>query len=153
MNRHITKIPGKSEWAGYEADLDVRYAYNLYFGKNIAEVQPFFGEMRSIERADELLFAPRRVFQYYVFAFAEYLQSEPAMGDSDSASPFLHLLVEREKRDPGSVAQIYAELAPTVEYVASRQKYFDADPEIYGSFRELAEQIEAVCNAPHVRRK
>ena len=141
------KIPDKADWEGYEEDLDVRYFHKLVFGKTIEEVQSLFGEGRSIERMDELLFAPRRVFQYYVFAFATYVMSAQAEGDSDSASPFLALLEEREKRDPGSVSQIFSELADVVDFIAERQEYFDADPNIYGNFEERADRIREVCNA------
>jgi len=140
------QVPGNAEWAGYEADLDVRYAYSLFFGKSKAQVQCFFGGSRSIERADELLFMPRRAFQYYVFAFADYALSDQASGDPDSASPFLRLLVSREQRDPGSVAVIYPYLASTVEFVASHQDRYDANPSIYGSFHELASQLKSLCD-------
>lgn len=94
---------------------------------------------------------PRRAFQYYVLAFAEFVTSERARGDPDSASPFLLLLINREERDPGSVSQIYPELVRAVEFVASNQEYFDADPNIYGSFQELAAQIRAACGVPENR--
>jgi hypothetical protein len=68
-----------------------------------------------------------------------------AAGDSDSASPFLRLLISRQQRDPGSVSAIYPHLASTVEDVPSRQGQYDADPNIYGSFQELATQLKALC--------
>ena len=135
------RIPGHAEWRGYENDLDVKWAHDLLFGKSIDEVQGLFGENRSIERADELLFMPRIPFQYYVLAFAKFVTSEAARGDSDSASSFLNLLIGREERDPGSVAQIAEELADAVEFVASRQQWFDAKPEIYGSFKAKEQRL------------
>jgi hypothetical protein len=42
-----------------------------------------------MERADELLFMPRVAFQYYVFALADFVRSQEAPGDADSASSFL----------------------------------------------------------------
>jgi hypothetical protein len=139
------RIPGKSEWLGFESDLDVKYAHKLMFGKSIADVLQYFGGTSSIERADELLFMPRGAFQYYVFAFAKFVQSDTAAGDADSASPFLLLLASREERDPGSVSEIYSDLAPAIEYVATHQSSFDADPNIYGDFRELGERIKVLC--------
>jgi|SRR6185312_1482149 len=146
MTKREMKIPGPDAWAGYQDDLDVKYAHKLFFGKSTAEVQQYFGGVQSIERADELLFMPRRAFQYYVFAFAEFVVSNAAAGDPDSASPFLHLLVNREERDPGGVSEIYQELRPVVEFVASHQDRFDADPNIYGSFPDQATQLEALCD-------
>lgn len=139
------------EWSGYDADLDVREAHRMMFGKRIEEVQRYFGDVHSISRADELLFMPRGAFQYYVLAFAEFLKSERAQGDSDSASSFLRLLIAREDRDPGSVSCIYDELSPVVELVAENQPRFKAAPEIYGVFRELADKLRKSCGADKTR--
>jgi hypothetical protein len=138
------KIPGAKDWEGYKDDLDVQYAHNLFFGKSIPEVMEHFTVGgRCIERADELLFMPRKAFQYYIQAFTEYLNSERAAGDADAASPFLRLLLNREKRDPGSVMEIYGKLSDTLDYVSSHQAYFEAPEDIYGSFHELGEQLRA----------
>jgi hypothetical protein len=74
------RVPGAKEWQGYEADLDVRHAYKLLFGKSTSEVVQHFAGARCIERANELLFMPRAAFQYYVFAFVEYIRSSEAEG-------------------------------------------------------------------------
>ena len=140
-----TMVPGHEEWAGYESDLDVRDAHRMMFGKSNDDIQKYFGGYHSIRRADELLFMPRRAFQYYVFAFAQFMMSENAKSESDSASPFLGLLVAREKRDPSSVRQVYAQLAPIVAHVASHQEYFDADPDIYGQFTNLEDELRVLC--------
>ena len=147
-------VPNQNDWAGYENDIEGRWAYRLLFGKTIEEVRYEFRDTDSIERAMELLDAPRAVFQYYLFAFVSILQSpEESVGESDCASVFLHFLCNREKRDPGSVAQIYAELRETIEHVASNQAFFDAPVEIYGDFREHADEIKALCEALHGDRR
>lgn len=140
-------VPNETDWADYPTDLDGRDLHRLFFGKSSAEVERFFGSGQAINRADELLFAPRRVFQYYVRAFAAFLLSDAAMGDSDAASPFLSLLEAREVRDPGSVAVIYAALEDTVDFIASHQAYYAANPAIYGSFADRAQRIRTLCNA------
>jgi hypothetical protein len=145
--RRKLKIPGVMEWSGYETDLGVRDAYRMMFRKSIEEVQGYFGDVHSISRADELLFMPRGAFQYYVLAFAEFLKSDRAQGDSDSASSFIRLLLAREKRDPGSVAAIYDELAQVVGLVAENQAYFEAKVDIYGVFSELAAELRRACAA------
>jgi len=143
------KIPDKADWAGYETDLGVTHAHGIFFGKSIADVQQYFGGVQSIGRADELLFMPRRAFQYYVFAFADFVMSAGAHDDPDSASPFLRLLVAREERDPGSVSQIYARLMPTVDYIVAHQTQYDADPDIYGNFADHAARLRALCGERH----
>lgn len=139
------RIPDGSAWRGYENDLDVKYLHRLFFGKSSAEVQEHFGRGRSIERMDELLYAPRLVFQYYVHAFASFVMSDKAKGDPDSASSFLSLLEAREEREAGSVRQIYASLAHCIDFVANNQVHFKAGLEIYGDFEERAQRIRALC--------
>lgn len=139
-------VPDESAWYGYEDDLDVRYLHGLFYGKSIEEVQKYFGEGRSIERMDELLFAPRQVFQYYIHAFARFVMSEAAAGDSDSASPFLSLLEEREKKDPGSVRNILSSLEDALAFVAEGQVHFDAPIDIYGDFKERVGRLYANCD-------
>jgi hypothetical protein len=48
-------------------------------------VQQYFGGTQSIERADELLFMPRQAFQYYVFAFADFVLSDRASTSSEKS--------------------------------------------------------------------
>ena len=135
------RVPDESAWYGYQDDLDVRYMHGLFFSKSIDDVQDYFVGGRAIERSSELLFAPRPVFQYYIQAFAKFLLSERAVGESDAASPFLHLLENREEKDPGSVREIFSSLVECVDYVARNQDYFDADIDIYGDFNEQAARI------------
>jgi hypothetical protein len=142
-----TKIPDKVAWAGYEKDFEVRHLHRIFYGKSIEEVQSYFKGGRSIERADELLFSPRQVFQFYVQAFALFLQSEQAIGDSDSASSFLSLLEARKKRDPGSVKSIFHLLKDSINFVAANQARFDAPVEIYGDFEEKTRRICKLCEA------
>jgi hypothetical protein len=143
------KIPGDAEWAGYKDDIDARYAHGFWFGKSLDDMQPQFADGRSIERGDELMFMPRRAFQFYVFAFAQYVMSDAAIGDSDGASSFLNYLIAREKRDPGSVAQVYARLESTLDFVAASQARFDASHDIYGDFPEKAEELRKLIGAIH----
>jgi hypothetical protein len=145
MAKKANKVPGKEEWAGYERDLDVRHAYRQMFGKTIDEVQILFGGVQSIGRADELLFMPRHAFRYYVRAFAQYAMSPEAAGDSATASSFLHLLIAREKRDPGSVSQVFMQLEPAVDFIAGHQDYFEADPSIFGDFSVIATEAKGLC--------
>lgn len=143
----IDRIPDESAWYGYEDDLDVKAMHDLFYGKSNAEVQKHFGGGSSIERADELLFAPRPVFQYYVHAFASFVVSAQAKGDPDSASPFLGLLESREERDPGSVKAIFQSLASCVDFIANNQPHFNAAIDIYGNFKERAQRVREKCGS------
>lgn len=145
MSSKRSQVPGAKEWAGYEADHDIRYARKLLGGKSISEAVGYFASGRSIERGHELRHMPRAAFQYYVFAFVAYLHSAEAVGDADAASVFLRLLLDREERDPGSVRSIYPELRQCVRFASGGQEYFEASPDIYGSFSELGRKIDDAC--------
>jgi hypothetical protein len=92
---------------------------------------------------------PRGAFHFYVFAFAQYVMSEEAIGDSDAASGFLTGLTAREKRDPGSVAAIFPRLEPTIDFVAASQVRFDASHDNYGDFPEKAAELKKLIGATH----
>lgn len=141
------RIPDADDWRGYKLDLELKYAYRLFFGKPIADVLKYFGDVHSIQRSSELLFMPRAAFQYYVLAFADYVRSDKAIGDRDSASSFIGLLVSREKRDPGSVALIFPQLQEAVNLVSAGQERFDASVDIYGRFPDRAQELVALINS------
>ncbi|HEU5133946.1 MAG TPA: hypothetical protein VFU13_02265 [Steroidobacteraceae bacterium] len=145
-------IPGDEAWAGSEDSIDARKARSFWFGRSIDDLQKDFTAGRGIYRGHELLHMPRPAFQFYVFAFAQYLMSDAAIGDPDGASCFLHYLAAREKRDPGSVAQIFERLEPTIDFVAASQARFDASRDSYGDFAEKAAQLKKLCGATHSRR-
>jgi hypothetical protein len=142
--RKTPRVPGAEDWARND-DIDARNVHAFWFGKSLDEVQKHFGGGQSIQRGDELLFMPRRAFQFYIFAFAQYVMSENAIGDAAAASSFLKSLAARETEDPGSVSQIYEQLQTTLEFVAESQSRFAAGHEVYGDFREQAAALARLC--------
>ena len=144
----MNKIPGNAEWAGYRDDFGAREAHGIWFGKSLDEMQSVISN-RSMVLTTGLQFMPRPVFQFYIFAFVQYVMSEAAIGDADAASVFLAALAAREKRDPGSVAQIYARLASAVDFVAASQARFDASHDVYGDFAEKAEMLRKLLGIVH----
>ncbi len=138
---HFDRVPDKSAWHGYQNDSDVRDLHERFFGKSHGQVQEYFGEGSSISRMDELMFAPRPVFQYYVQSFAMYVLSPAAAGDSATASAFLSLLEARDGQDAGSVGEVYPLVAKCVDFIATHQEHFDAPAHIYGSFKERCANI------------
>jgi len=147
--KEALEIPGAEEWAGYQDDFASRETHSFWFGKSLDDVQPYFSDGRSIQRAHELLGMPRSVYQFYILAFAQYVMSDAAIGDSDAASCFLDNLTAREKEDPGSVAQVFAHLEAAIEFVAASQARFDASHDIYGDFPEKAEELRKLIGATH----
>jgi hypothetical protein len=143
--KSTSSIPSLEDWGRLD-DLDVKYAFNLYGGRSLVEAMPFF--VRSpIERADELLFTPWKVFICYIFCFADFLTSEQSKGESDCASCFLNLVLQRARADPQAFREFYPRLEPAIDKVAGRQRFYEASPQIYGFFSEYKRQIRAVLQA------
>lgn len=139
--KRTSSIPTRAEWGNLD-DLDVKYGFKLYGGKSLEEVTPFF--LRSpIERVSELRFAPWEIFNYYVFWFANFLISDASKEEADSASCFLHLVLEKARAEPEKFRSLYPRLKSAVDIIAGRQEFYDADVCIYGSFLDCQRDIEA----------
>ena len=58
-------------------------------------------------------------------------------------SNFLGLVRDRVEAKPQKVAIVYPELKRAVDSVASRQEFYGADVNIYGSFPDIQLEIES----------
>jgi len=141
------EIPSNDDWEGYQGDLDAEWAYKIFAGKSNDQVQADF-ERTVLERAEELWYMPDRPFRYYIFGFKQYLErtSFPNFDSSDAASSFLRLIETLEEK-PERIRPVIGDLMPCVRFVANNQALYEADEDIYGSFKELLDSIEA-----HLRR-
>lgn len=142
------QVPTEADWENYKDDLDTEYAHRAFIGRTNEEMQPRFFE-NPIEMTDELRWMPRIPFQYYMVGFRDALVS-PGWGpcnDSDAASCFLRLVLEKLERQPTHILAIMPDLLPTIEDVAQNQLKFNANEKIYGSFLELLEQIRTRYHA------
>src|SRR5262245_42773740 len=110
------RAPTRAEW-GDLGDLEVKYGYKLFGGKTVDQALPLFIE-NPIERSAELRRAPAPIFNYYIFCFAEFLTSPKSEGESDCASCFLGLVLDRVATDPVSLDRIYPKLKAAVDTVA-----------------------------------
>jgi hypothetical protein len=140
--------PTREAWGNLSVDPEVEYGYGLFGGKSVAEALPLFAE-NPMERAAELHFAPAAVFNYYVFCFVELLLSRDAAGESDMASCFLRLVRSRMASSASDLEPVWDRLGPAVESVARDQGFYDADASIYGSFAEIALEIEELQRRRH----
>ena len=145
MEPHI--VPSVEDW-GEQGDLDEQYAREIFLGKTLAEVKPDF-ERCVLERSDELRYVAPIPFQYYIFAFRNFVLSPELIHDesasswtSDAASSFLNLIEEKLETARDHIRPIMPDLMPAIEYVATHQALYKANEEIYGSFSEKLEKIK-----------
>ena len=135
-------MPTREDWGDLGVDPEVEYGYKVFGGKTRAEARPLFVE-HPLERAAELRFAPAAVFNYYIFCFVDHLLSPHSRGESDMASAFLRLVLDRAASQPTQLQSVWAELSLAVGAVADRQAFYEANAAIYGSFAELATHIQS----------
>ena len=141
----IMAPPSVSEWGDVEWDLDLKDAFRRLAGKTVEEAMPLFGDGDPVS---ELQLAPDPIFNYYIFSYAAYVLKQERAGNPDAASSFLSLVSDRASRDAGGLHEVWSRLQPCVRQVAGQQEFYDADPEIYGSFLERYAQIEAAMQHP-----
>lgn len=141
-------IPNDKAWEGYKNDLGSIDYYEIVCGKSNKEVQvQGYFKNRGTLIFQELELLPRLVFQYYIIRYAKFLTTPAAENEPDCASMFLDLLKIREERDRGCINDIYTKLSSTLEYIGDSRECFNADIDVFGSFKERAESIQRLCNA------
>ena len=137
-------IPTKLDWNYLPNDLDANVAFKHFFGKSFGEAVKLFEENASVYQED-LMWMPPIPFNFYALAFAEYLNSEKAAGDSDGALSFMGMftwwLETRKHRIDKDTGEL---LFNTAEKISQNQKFYDADPQIYGEFSQLFEKIKTL---------
>lgn len=160
----MLKIPFQSDWIGYEQDLDLQDFHKLVYGKKVEDIYYYFKNGVHISRAYELFRSNRKVFQYYIYAFALYL-TFIGEEDIDAQDGFLRLLLNREKEDAGSVCRIYhikhdfqlidenfnkhkilLSLNSVVTTIEERFNQEKIDNEIYDDIPNLVNNIKAIMN-------
>lgn len=136
------RTPSEADWGEVdERDLDAACAYEQFLGKSFAEAQAMF-QRNALYYQEDLPSMPRIPFNYYAPAFASYLMSEVAEGDSDGSSALLDLVAWLlESRSDLPDPDTRAVLLQAAEHVASRQSFYEADVGIYGNFPERFERI------------
>jgi hypothetical protein len=133
-------IPTEAEWRSEPWDMDVSYAYKHFAGKSFEEAVDLFKD-NALTYQEDVMFMPRACFPFYVRAYVAYLHSDASKDDADGASCFFGLAEFRteEIRSDGSLV---SEIVNTLRHLATRQEWYDADVDIYGSFAERAQRTE-----------
>jgi hypothetical protein len=147
-------VPTEEDWGDYRRDLDQEWAHRQFAGRTNAEMLPEF-DRNVLERAEDLHWMPAIPFRYYMLGFRDYILAGEFAESfaSDAASCFLRLVQVLLETEPTKIAPIMPELLPTLRYVGGNQALFDAEEEIYGSFREVLARIESLSASSGKRSK
>ena len=140
-------IPGEDDWRGiHVGPLEAQDIVDSFCGKSFQEAVAMC-EADAMSYAGNLLFMPAAPFNFYAPALASYVASERAHDDCDGASSFLSMVEYMLSYRREIVARETMELLMNAAaVVAGRQEYYDADREIYGSFRGRHERLLALVD-------
>lgn len=138
------RIPSLEDWGEIgQYDYDLQYAFKMFNGKNIDEAVAMFNRF-FLERAFELRDMPAPVFNYYIFSFKKFIESD-AIHESDrscAGNLFLSLIQQRAELEPNRIRNIYQDLHDLLYVIAFNQALYGTDIDIYGDFRDIYTNIE-----------
>ena len=107
-------------------------------------------ESNALYYQEDLQSMPDVPFNFYAPALVNYLLSERSTGDADGASSFLNMVQWMFKTRPEVVdKRNQVLLLETARNIAARQAFYDADPQIYGSFADELSAIERFVPQSH----
>ena len=133
-------IPTLDDWHSEPWCLDTETAFGNFFGKTFEEAVHLF-EKCSLAYQEDVMAMPDRVFGFYLRAYMAYLQTSASASDSDGASCFISGIEHQLGFRPDVVAPLWPEIRSVLEHLAANQSFYQASPEIYGSFAERCEAV------------
>lgn len=144
MNIISDKIPSKGDW-GDLSDNDVLEAFEHFSGKSNNELQISF-KNNVIQRCSNLRWMPIQPFKYYILGLKQYIESEDygVFDLPDAASCFIELVEEKAISNESEMKATYPKIRGFIEHLVENQDKYEADEDIYGDFKEKADNIAAL---------
>ena len=134
------KIPTKEDWQEAWLGLDEAYAFKNFYGKSLKEAMTLF-EQCALNYQEDLTYMPEKPFKYYIRAYTYYLSSDRSREDSDGASCYISLIESALRDHPHWLYDSWSTVESLLLRIASEQDFFEASPEIYGSFERRVERV------------
>jgi hypothetical protein len=139
----MKSVPTENEWENYKEDLDTKYAHDLFIGKTNEQMLSEYKD-RVLARSEDIYWMPIKPFQYYIFGFRDFViqQDFGICEGSDAASSFLNLVIYKLEKKPEFILSVLPEIMKDIDFIANNQELFDADEDIYGSFKDKLQEIK-----------
>lgn len=163
IDKDEPKIPTRADWEWPDGHHrlerldDYEFYRTKFLGKGVEEMISYL-EDNPTETALALYCFPTIPFQYYVAAYRILLLGRDTPCDAFDgyqlclvADSFFSLLKAKLQETPEVILPIMDDLLSLAEYVADRQDFFDADADIFGSFRDRYFEIKGLYEEQRVR--
>jgi hypothetical protein len=131
-------IPTETDWAHHPDDLDAACAKKNFFGKTRDQAVELF-VVNALTYQEDIMFMPEPCFCFYVHSYIDYLMSGLSKGDSDGASCFFGIVEVRKDDILRGPSELMTRVAALLRRLAERQAWYEAQPDIYGQFKERSE--------------
>jgi hypothetical protein len=130
-------------WTPAPGDLDEAWAWRTLNGLGHNGAIQMLADSPST-LPELLYYAKGSCFLYYIGVLLDYLLSEEAKANFAAAAGFMNLLVTRHPSPTSCVGTAGTTLLDGARRIASRQDFYDADEDIFGSFPALYRRYAAL---------
>lgn len=145
----LNQAPSDDDWGEIrdQDDLDEKWSRNHYMGRTLREKMEELSNS-PLSYTEDLRAMPEIPFCYFILGFKEALYPGPEESDfnlmfpSDTASCFLSLVEETLQKSPKKIMPVMHEILPLAKYVSENQELYEANPDNYGNFVTLYQEIE-----------
>ena len=128
-------IPTETDWTHHPDNLDAAWAKKNFLGKTREQAVEMFVE-NAMNFQEDIMFMPEPCFRFYAHAYIDYLMSDRSKGDSDGASCFFGIVEVRKDDILRGPAELKTRVEALLRRLGERQAWYDAEPKIYGQFKE-----------------
>ena len=100
-----------------------------------------------------LEFLPKQPFQYYLKVLLKYLLSDRSKNDFGISSSLFSFLPRKIKKCPECFEGIEDALSGVLFEIARKQRFYDADKDLFGDFSEHAMEISSLLKSQDNRER
>lgn len=125
-----------NDWMPVPGDLDEAWAWRTLNGLGRDGAIQMLTDSPST-LPEVLFYSKGSCFLYYMGVLLDYLLSEEAKANFAAAAGFMNLLNARHPPLTSRVGTANITLLEGARLIASRQEFYDADEDIFGSFSAL----------------
>jgi len=138
-------VPSEVDWGDVESDRDVKYAFQIFFGKTNNEMISEFKKNVTM-RTSDLKFMSKIPFKYYMRGFLDFIQQElyEEFDKPDVMNCFVTLVEEKLMNSPDEIMPLIDVIDPTLVSICMNQDRYGLDEEIYGDFKVKYKNISSM---------
>lgn len=135
-------IPTLSDWEDYQADFDIKSAFDNFYGLSFEEARRLC-RLDPLSSFTDLRFMPIKPFQFYFVAYKDIFLTGTLdeMSAASAAQCFLTLTEVKLDEALDYILPIWSEIVPALQFIALNKAAYKSTEHIYGDFQERVAAI------------